>query len=56
MNVILKSMHTYLYKGYWNTAKEEANVVYEISLEAKDETKLKEMENANQYKYYNGIP
>lgn len=28
-----------LIQGYWITAKEEANVVYEICLEAKDETK-----------------
>lgn len=41
------SRYMYLYKGYWNTAKEEANVVYEICLEAKGETKLKEMENLN---------
>ena len=47
MKAILMSMHTYLYKGYRNTAKEEANVVYEICLEAKDETKWKEMENEN---------
>lgn len=33
------SMHMYLYKGYWSTAKEEANVVCEVRLEAKHETK-----------------
>lgn len=33
------SIYTYLYKGYWNTAKEHTNVVYEIRLETKVETK-----------------
>lgn len=30
MKAVLMSMHKYLYKGYWNTAKEEANVAYEV--------------------------